>query len=331
MLNLPQLCLECTGVFTRRPVPTEGLRFAGDASGGPFTKDRRLRKVSYAVVAVKWDAEHTEWRCVGTIVANVDSHNQTVPYGEAAALRLCLQVTSGDVEFASDAQYVVRGARKVLARRPGSIMTHPDLWKDIADSSADRRLVVHKVKAHMSEKAFLLKYGADRLWAFHANQVADSLSTARASQLVHSGDRVVNDWVDGRVEKLLTFQVAVLEAVQSQLPKPPAKCPSTKPRRINLHRRLLGSRIGGHAWVSYKGGVTCSNCGLRLSRALTLPKASHLSEGSCLAWGDARALAEWHVHPSHDFVFDGRRWCCRRCRRRGPLNFSRRWCGLCKA
>ncbi|OLP81585.1 hypothetical protein AK812_SmicGene37862 [Symbiodinium microadriaticum] len=241
------------GVFTRRPVPTEGLRFAGDASGGPFTKDRRLRKVSYAVVAVKWDAEHTEWRCVGTIVANVDSHNQTVPYGEAAALRLCLQVTSGDVEFASDAQYVVRGARKVLARRPGSIMTHPDLWKDIADSSADRRLVVHKVKAHMSEKAFLLKYGADRLWAFHANQVADSLSTARASQLVHSGDRVVNDWVDGRVEKLLTFQVAVLEAVQSQLPKPPAKCPSTKPRRINLHRRLLGSRIGGHAWVSYKG------------------------------------------------------------------------------
>ena len=36
--------------------------------------------------------------------------------------------------------------------------------------------------------------------------------------MVRSCDRVVNDWVDTRVETLLTFQVAVLETVQSQLP-----------------------------------------------------------------------------------------------------------------
>ena len=107
---LPSEDLVCTGVFEVWPIETDGLFFGGDASGCPYIKDARIRKVSYAVAAVKWDD-------VGTMIANIDQLSQTVPYAEVAVLRVYLQATVEDVVFAADASYVIQRARS-------------DIWND---------------------------------------------------------------------------------------------------------------------------------------------------------------------------------------------------------
>ena len=219
---LPSEDLVCTGVFEVWPVVTDGLLFGGDASGCPYTKDARIRKVSYAVAAVKWDDVSQDWACVGTMVANVDQLSQTVPYAEAAALRLCLQATVGDVVFATDASYVFQRARQ-------------DIWND----SSERCVKVLKVKSYLSKEAFLHKFGHEHLWMHKANAVADELCSDLANTLVHANTDIIHRWVDERVRKLLVWQVDVLHSVQDQMPKRPKKPKAAHGRKLAFLKSLL--------------------------------------------------------------------------------------------
>ena len=212
---LPSEDLVCTGVFEVWPVVTDGLFFGGDASGGPYTKDARIRKVSYAVAAVKWDDVSQAWACVGTMVADVDRLSQTVPYGEAAALRLCLQATVGDVVFATDASYVFQHARRLFAGGPSVATSHPTLWQDIWNDSSERCVKVLKVKSHLSKEAFLHKFGHEHLWMHKASAVADELCSDRANTMVHANTDIIHRWVDERARRLLLWQVAVLNSAQT--------------------------------------------------------------------------------------------------------------------
>ena len=88
------------------------------------------------------------------MVANVDQLSQTVPYKKAAALRLCLQATVGDVVFATDASYVFQRARQLFAGGPSVATSHPTLWQDIWNDSCERSFKVLKVKSHLSKETF---------------------------------------------------------------------------------------------------------------------------------------------------------------------------------
>ena len=182
----------------------------------------RLRKVSYAVAAVKWDDVSQDWACVGTMVANVDQLSQTVPYAEAAALRLCLQATVGDVVFATDASYVFQRARQ-------------DIWND----SSERCVKVLKVKSYLSKEAFLHKFGHEHLWMHKANAVADELCSDLANTLVHANTDIIHRWVDERARKLLVWQVDVLHSVQDQMPKRPKKPKAAHGRKLVFLKSLL--------------------------------------------------------------------------------------------
>ena len=156
------------------------------------------------------------------MVANVDQLSQTVPYAEAAALRLCLQATVGDVVFATDAPYVFQRARQ-------------DIWND----SSERCVKVLKVKSYLSKEAFLHKFGHEPLWMHKANAVADELCSDLANTLVHANTDIIHRWVDERARKLLVWQVDVLHSVQDQMPKRPKKPKAAHGRKLAFLKSSL--------------------------------------------------------------------------------------------
>ena len=165
--------------------------------------------------------ENGRYVYLGTMVAIVDQL-QTVPYAEAAALRLCLQATVGDVVFATDASYVFQRARQ-------------DIWND----SSERCVKVLKVKSYLSKEAFLHKFGHEHLWMHKANAVADELCSDLANTLVHANTDIIHRWVDERARKLLVWQVDVLHSVQDQMPKRPKKPKAAHGRKLAFFKSLL--------------------------------------------------------------------------------------------
>ena len=60
------------------PVSTAGLIFATDGSGGPLSREPRLRQVGYGVVALEVSSPHS---VVGSLVGTIPGR-QTVPRAE---------------------------------------------------------------------------------------------------------------------------------------------------------------------------------------------------------------------------------------------------------
>ena len=137
-------------------------------------------------------------------------------------------------------------AKRLFAGGPVVATSHPSLWQEISTAGSNRRVKVLKVKAHLSQEAFLTKYGQEHLWMHKANSVANELNSARASTLVHAQSDILHRWADGRAQKLLSFQVAVLRSVQDQMPKRPKKAkaahsPKPKPWLLIVRRAIFGS------------------------------------------------------------------------------------------
>ena len=189
-------------------------------------------------------------------------------------------------------------------------------------------MFVLKVKSHLSQEGFLEKHGEDLVWMFHVNQRTDQLRSTRAASLVNSAINLIHAWMDGHTEKLLRYQMGVLESVQGLMSPRPQK--SKEARANESFCRVLDGSETGHVWESRISGALCVNCGLKLPRTLTLDKMLRLSARRCLALGGPRSLLEWFVHPCHELVLRESQWACRLCCRKGPLTLFRRWQMPCK-
>ena len=106
-----------------KPIPTTNLVFGTDGSGGPASKDKRLRQCSFAVVALNKDTR----QAVATLTGSIQG-SQTVPRAEAAALLWLLKLTTGPLESSIDAQAVLKRWKKLPQPKATSNM---DLWGPI--------------------------------------------------------------------------------------------------------------------------------------------------------------------------------------------------------
>ena len=98
-----------TGLWEQlHTIPTTNLVFGTDGSGGPASKDKRLRQCNFAVVALNKDTLEE----VATLRDSIHG-TQTVPRAEAIALLYLLKYTTGPVEGSIDAQAILKRWKKL--------------------------------------------------------------------------------------------------------------------------------------------------------------------------------------------------------------------------
>ena len=193
--------VEKTGIFLEGEQDVSCLVVGTDASGGPYTKDPRLRAVGWAVVIGRRQGHQVE--VLGTI-SGVLMPPATVPQGEHAAIIEALKRTNGDL--ATDC----KGALKTLTSRVPHKSSMPE-WGEVWHHRA--KVQATWVRAHKEEADFAkefpqqerrrqLNIAADQL----AGQRAKAALSLRAARKVQEVDRIateVNDYLALRAEEQL--------------------------------------------------------------------------------------------------------------------------------
>ncbi|CAE8582441.1 unnamed protein product, partial [Polarella glacialis] len=184
---------------------------ATDGSGGEHSADPRLRRVGWgAVVSTAYAVWPIAWASGGV------QGTQTVPRAELQALVWLAQNTSGTVDVAIDAAYVVKG----VAKGPRFVHdNHMDLWSALWSAMRNRvgKINAFWTKSHCSLDQ--LEQGLAITWAFVLNHVADQLAdeAAEKAQLPAAVVDIVR-WIDARASKV---QSRLLAASMLWLPDNP--------------------------------------------------------------------------------------------------------------
>ena len=159
---------------TQGKIDATNLTFSTDASGGPFSKDPRLRRVGVSVICFEWrQGEPVE---IGRIVSALTG-SQTVYRGELYGILLLLQNTAGDVDSTVDCLGVVRRLRHANGK------SHVDLWAQIRQERPSR-LQPTWVGSHLSRDDFIRKFGLKNEWRRITNDVADNACSQFANSLL---------------------------------------------------------------------------------------------------------------------------------------------------
>ena len=203
--QVPASALETrvTGAFCSQPVDVTGLFIGTDASGGPNTRDPRLRAVGWSVVLCK----RTEDRLVelGSI-SGLLPPGSTVPQGESLAIIHALKATTGAMDLTCDCKPAIQAlsARKICTKH---IPEWGQVWHDRT------RVQPHWVRSHCTPEAFEKEFPSQQ-WRRELTDKADKLAGARAvaacsphfARKVKELDQVVwevNCFLASRAEKLI--------------------------------------------------------------------------------------------------------------------------------
>ncbi|CAE7214837.1 unnamed protein product [Symbiodinium sp. CCMP2592] len=251
-----------TGLFCHPPVNAEGLFVSTDASGGPNTRDSRLRCVGWAVILCEKCEDGLKE--IGTI-SGLLPPGSTVPQGEAYAIIQALKATTGSFDLTSDCQPAIRA----LQARKLTVQHDPDwglVWQDRS------RAQPTWVRSHCTPEAFEKEFPSQQ-WRRVLNEKADSLAGRRAAEAVSPHfvrkvkelDRVareLNQFLASRAEKLIKdktqgFVPRAARDSQSQFEKSKARATtvsttqnSSLPNKKQRLKQLLDSPDPalGHDW-----------------------------------------------------------------------------------
>ena len=110
--------LERTGLFAGNTPDIADLVVATDASGGPHSRDPRLRAVGWAVVVAPRQGQSIE--VLGTLLG-VIMPPATVPQGEHMAIIEAIRHTTGQMDLTTDCKGVLKTLQSVHLRRKASL------------------------------------------------------------------------------------------------------------------------------------------------------------------------------------------------------------------
>ena len=160
-----------TGVFlTSSQVVADGLVVATDASGGKFTKDPRLRRVSWSVVVGR--VQDGLFQVLGTM-SGLTPPGTSVAHGESYAIVQTIKHTLGQVDLTGDCKPALRTLTKKSFQK-----TTPAFWGPVWEDRG--RIRPTWVKSHLTGREFEIRFGFSQLWRHQANQCADELAGKRA-------------------------------------------------------------------------------------------------------------------------------------------------------
>jgi hypothetical protein len=306
-------------------VSADGLVFSTDASGGPAAKDKRFRRVAFAVYAFRRDANGLTK--VGVIKGSVPGV-QTVFRGELYALVILLEAVTGDCDVTVDCQALL----SKLARRPKNA-EHQDLWNRTWNADPRRARVVW-VNSHLQLQAFMAKFGEAEAWRWHANREADQECGAVAADMVNP--QAIKDAAtrDGRFRKILE---ALTDRAQAILGADDTNPSPMAPARASLENRqaktrakasnlcfgytlsmpdwfdalVTGPNPQGHTWRRVEKGLKCSTCEDMLSQVRARHKLELIAAAPC-KHADPRELFP-QVHVTHQLMRIPHKWKCQHC------------------
>ena len=334
-----------TGIWeTQDRIEAKGLTFSTDASGGPYTKDPRLRKVGVSVIAFEW--KHGQPEEIGRIVSTLPG-KQTVFRGELYGILLLLQGTVGTADATVDCLGVVRR----LAQCKGK--AHADLWAAIK-AEEHSRLEATWVASHLTPSQFVSRFGEAQAWRQVTNEVADEACSAFAGSLVDAGlaarmheldtvHRKVLDVLSARAAKILGAKKhaahpcvkAYLELKEAQATTKPAQAEAVADNKDSKtsqkKHRGVGTNVGhghtqtyqewfeqltqstttsNHKWKWSGLDLKCERCGFKLLHTRNRKVLQQREATPCGA--DGPGLFQ-NVHVSHHMQLQGQVWMCTQC------------------
>ncbi|CAE6933000.1 unnamed protein product [Symbiodinium sp. CCMP2592] len=128
-----------TGLFLQGTPDLTGLFVATDASGGPATRDSRLRSVGWAIVVAS--RHQDDLNILGTMTGLLPAP-ATVPEGESEAIAQALLSTRGTFDLTCDCRPAIRSLQGTFTKRT------PLVWSKAWDHR-------HRVDPHWAEVAEL--------------------------------------------------------------------------------------------------------------------------------------------------------------------------------
>ena len=318
---------------------------ATDASGGPHTKDPRLRKVAVAIVAFRWVNQSLQQ--VASICCELPG-SQTVFRGELFAVAVAAQRTTGLCDVTLDCQSV---AKRLKAGKKGG--KHEDIWHTIADEDGFQRLRPFWIRSHLQPEQFDKVFGFESRWRFNINQTADALCGKFAHGLVDANfvDKLRKQ--DTVAEQVLCCLASRVETILSA--KSPNQHPTiTKgikhgqvtqecdisamngtarplPGVQRTCKKKIGANVGHghtqtrdewftslvnegglskHEWAWKGPDLVCNRCGWKLLHAKNRKFLVERENTPCGADGPAKFAG---VHASHDMQLQGQLWLCVQC------------------
>ena len=321
----PALETRVTGLFCHQPVDATGLLIGTDASGGPNTRDPRLRAVGWSVVLCDLRADRLVE--LGTI-SGLLPPGSTVPQGESFAIIQAILSTIGSFDLTSDCKPALRA----LHSRKLSVKHLPEwgpVWHD--------RCRVHPtwVRSHCTPEAFEKEFPS-QLWRRELNVMADALAGRRAAaactphfvRKVREIDQVareVNCFLASRAEKIIKqksqgFLPRSARDTLSQFdkPKPHAKALYANKRRHLL--QLVDRSEHGHSWkVSSPQGaanlqLTCETCKLWVQQTYSQDDFHKVVTHPCVGFSNEGPTHWPLLHSSHVMRSTGKAWECLGCK-----------------
>ena len=250
------------------PVPDESwlwegqLVAAGDASGGQYSSDNRLRRVGYAYTVLRapggLDIPAIDDLGFPTIATGaLPGKSQTINRGELFAFLRFLCGTRGFSRalYIVDSDYVVKGVRRCVGGRRHS--SNVDLWRAVAQEMRGREVICFKVESHMAVAEVIARRVP--AGAFIANLMADGAAgrAAEACQLPY-GEVEGLRWAEsllGAVRARLAAMFLSAVELDSRAPPPPTEIQE-------LNRRSLRGRIAASKHTIERRGATliCTKC-----------------------------------------------------------------------
>jgi len=320
LVDIPQAPLHPDTLCAADPAagepPFPGTRDApvsiyGDASGGRYGKDRRLRRIGWG--AAIWrpgltpGVDPISWGGYGALGGPVQSVNR----GELWAVLQALERTTGHARLVTDSAYVVKGISKICARTPKALLrwaSHLDLWSTLLrliDTNAIT-LEVIKVESHLDEDEERRVFTGAEYRDIAGNMAADKLAgegadIAELSIVVVSE---VRSW-DQLAAAVLRRNAAILTdaATVDRHSGRPAPQPKPLPRE-----RLI--RESQHQPVRLDGHWRCGRCHtVATQRGFTRWLATPCQQEGLAGFGNCV------VDPSHTMSLwpEVQTWCCSVC------------------
>ena len=241
---------------------TAQVTICSDGSGGPDSRDPRLRRVAFGAVRVK-QGEGSAWAVSAAVWGTVGGR-QTVPRAEVVGAHHGLKLARAkeEVSIGIDASYVVGGA----AKRSMARGSNADVWRPffLELVKFERPPLVIKVRAHCEKRGYRSEASPSVTFA---NFAADLLAEGAANDAAVSSDTVRRvAEVDAMAKAILTRLVIIdMEAAKAGRQELMVELRS---RRVT-ERTMIRTRaeVSGHRLKAFgKGKVRCTKCQVAVAR-----------------------------------------------------------------
>ncbi|CAK0856487.1 unnamed protein product, partial [Prorocentrum cordatum] len=251
-----------TDLGEANPVDDGGwLIAAGDASGGEYTMDPRLRRVAWGWVVMQPENVNEPMVVAGARAA-LGGWRQSVNRGELTALKELMVATANykRVQYIADSSYVMRGVEKL--RRGKMPKTHIDLWNELKVAMVGRELWMIKVESHMSAVEAVAA-GIDPI-SYLGNSLADSFVDGIIERVqVARGDALRVGWCDGIASLIRSRGYATLMAAIEVEPSMAPSRPQRHEAYLKKQRRKERLTNTQHVIEEVNDGkqFRCTRCG----------------------------------------------------------------------